>query len=97
MAMMSYKPRISNATIVGITQIDGEHGVYVVDIIFDGVPQVIHVELEGSKTSFKVRERIFAEYRVRCPDLRWFPRLMRAWHRGERCELPVNLATVPFR
>lgn len=54
--------QVRDAIATDITQIVGEPGVYAVRILFDGEPAVFHVELEGKRTSFKVREHIYHEY-----------------------------------
>jgi hypothetical protein len=84
------------AIVSGIAPVAGQRGEYVVNVIFDGAPEVFHVELEGPKTSFKVQEHKYYEYCMRCRSLKGLVALMRKWHRGERPELPVDLATVDF-
>jgi len=84
------------AIVAAISPIEGEPGAYVVDMFFDGVPEVFHIDLEGQKTSFKVRERSFYAYQQRCPTLKGLYALMREWHRGEQRALPVDLAGVDF-
>jgi hypothetical protein len=86
--------RVRHAIVTGIDEVEGEPGVYVVNILFDGVAEVFHIELEGLETSFKVREKIYSRYSWRCLALKGFVPLMRQWHRGERRELPVDLAEV---
>jgi hypothetical protein len=85
---------VREAICTGITQVDGEPGVYVVNIVFSGVPEVFHIKLNDARISFKVRERVFSRYYVRCHALKGIVPLMRQWHRGERRELPVDLAEV---
>jgi hypothetical protein len=85
---------IHDAICTGIEQVEGEPGVYVVNILFDGVSEVFHIELEGLDTSFKVREGVYYKYTMRCYSLKGLTPLMRQWHRGERRELPVDLAEV---
>jgi hypothetical protein len=84
------------AIVTEIVTVKGEPGVYAVRMLFDGVPEVFHIELEGKKTSFKVREHSFYVYQKQCPTLKGLYALMRKWHRGERRELPVDLAGVDF-
>ena len=86
--------QVRKAIATEITQLEGEPGVYVVNILFDGTPEVFHVELEGLKSSFNVRERTYFGYRMRTLSLKGLIPLMREWHRGERRELPVDLAHV---
>jgi hypothetical protein len=82
---------------IGITPVEGEPGTYVVNILFDGSPEVFHIELEGpTRSSFNVREKIFDDCCMRSPTLKGIFALMRKWHRGERFELPVDLANVDF-
>ena len=85
---------VRDAIVTGIEEAAGEHGVYVVSILFDGAPEVFHIELEGARTSFKVREGVFYKYNIRCRNLKGLIPLMRQWHRGERRALPVDLAEV---
>jgi hypothetical protein len=85
---------VHEAICTGITQVEGEPGVYIVNILFDGTPEVFHIELEGLRTSFNVREGIFYKYTMRCYPMKGLIPLMRQWHRGERRELPVDLAEV---
>jgi hypothetical protein len=86
--------RIRSAIVTGIAQIDGEPGVYAVNILLDGVAELFHIELEGLKSSFNVRENIYYKYSMRCFNLKGLVPLMREWHSGERRELPVDLADV---
>lgn len=85
---------IRSAVCTGIMQIEGKLGAYAVSILFDGTPEVFHIELDGPETSFKAMERVYGEYRTRCYPLKGLIPLMRQWHRGERRELPVDLAEV---
>jgi hypothetical protein len=88
---------VRSAIVSGIQAADGEPGVYVVHALFDGTPEVFHIELEGpTKSSFHVREHSYHVYRRRCPTMKGIVPLMRKWHRGERLELPVDLANVHF-
>jgi hypothetical protein len=88
---------IRSAIATGITLVEGERGVYVVNVLLDGAPEVFHIELEGpTKSSFHVREHSFGKYIMYCFPLKGIIALMRKWHRGERPELPVDLATVDF-
>jgi hypothetical protein len=93
---MKFPPEleIREAICTGITQVEGEPGVYVVNVLFDGVPETFHIELEGKETSFKARESAYYGYTMRCYNLKGLGPLMRQWHRGERRELPVDLAEV---
>jgi hypothetical protein len=59
------------------------------------LPETIE-EMAPTKASFRVRERIFDKYIMRIHPLQAIIPLMRKWHRGERPELPVDLATVDF-
>jgi hypothetical protein len=86
--------RVRHAIVTGIDEVEGEPGVYVVNILFDGVAEVFHIELEGLKSTFNVREDIYYKYKMRCFNMRGLVPLMREWHSGERRELPVDLAEV---
>lgn len=89
--------RIHDAIVTGITEVVGERGVYAVDIRLDGVDERFHIELEGRKSTFNVREDIYYKYSIRCFNLKGLVPLMREWHSGERRDLPVNLAEVEWR
>jgi hypothetical protein len=87
---------VHSAIATSVTPVDGEPGVYVVEVLFDGTPEVFHIELEGLKSSFIVRERSYYQYCLRSPTLKGIVALMRKWHRGEHRALPVDLADVDF-
>jgi len=87
---------VHSAIVTEVTPVEGEPGVYVVNILFDGAREVFHIELEGSKSSFKVREHSYYQYCLRSPTLKGIVALMREWHRGEQRALPVDLAGVDF-
>ncbi len=85
---------VREAICTGISQLEGEPGVYVVNILFDGAPAIFHIELDGERTSYNVREKIYYKYTMYCRNLKGLIPLLRQWHRGERRELPVDLAEV---
>ena len=85
---------IHDAICTEITQVAGERGAYIVNILFDGIPEVFHIELDRPDTSFKVTEKIYGTYKMRCYPLKGLIPLMRQWHRGERRELPVDPGEV---
>jgi hypothetical protein len=88
---------IHSAIATEITLIEGVSGAYAVHVLLDGTPEVFHIELEGpSRSSFHVREKSFSRYTTRCGALKGIIALMRKWHRGERFELPIDLAKVDF-
>lgn len=87
---------INKAICTGIEQPEGEPGVYVVSILFDGSPEIFHIELEGQRSSYNVREKIYYKYVMRSVSLKGLVALMREWHRGKRRALPVDLADVDF-
>ena len=89
--------KIHDAIVTEIAEVDGERGVYAVDVLLDGVYQRFHVELEGLKSTFNVREDIYYKYTIRCFNLKGLVPLMREWHSGERRDLPVDLAEVDWR
>jgi hypothetical protein len=88
---------IREAIVTRITPVEGERGLYRVDIEFDGKPEVFHIELEGAKSSFIVRERVYYKYCMRSMTLKGIVPLMRQWHRGEYRSLPVELGDVGWR
>ncbi len=88
--------RIQHAVVVAIRQVECEHGVYTVNVLLDGVPEVFHVELGGGIDTFRVRERTYFGYKIRCLSMTRLAPLMRKWHSGERSELPVDLADVDW-
>src|SRR5689334_5913898 len=87
---------VRSAIATAVTSVEHEAGVYVVEILFDGVREVFHIELEGKASSFNVREGSYYKYCQRCPDLKGIVALMRQIHRGERFDFPVDLAHVDF-
>jgi len=87
---------VHEAIVTGIAPVEGEPGVYVVDVLFDGIHEVFHIELDGLKSSFNVQEDIYYRYCLRSPTLKGIVALMRQWHRGEYRDLPVNLVDVDF-
>lgn len=88
---------VHSAIATEVTPEQGLPGAYVVRVLFDGTPEVFHIELDGpSKSDFHVRERSFSSYSMRCGALKGIVALMRRWHRGERFELPIDLAKVDF-
>ncbi len=88
---------VREAICTGITRVEGEHGLYVVNILFDGFPETFHIELDSERSSYNVREKVYYKYTMYCRSLKGLIPLMRQWHRGERRELPVDLAEVGWK
>jgi hypothetical protein len=85
-----------------IEQEGGEPGVYRVDFVFDGVPEVFIIIINGPDRFFAVRDwnrwRRFEDYAARAPAMKAISILMQFWHKGQRPRFPVNLADfVPTR
>ncbi len=85
---------IHKAICTEIAQAECDCRTYTVSILFDGIPEVFHIEMDGPETSFRVMEKVYGTYRMRCYPLKGLIPLMRQWHRGERRGLPVDLAEV---
>lgn len=87
---------VRSAIATSVAPVDCEPGVYRVEVMLDGVREVFHIELEGEKSSFTVRERSFGQYCLRSPTLKGIIALMREWHSGHHRDLPADLADVDF-
>ena len=89
---------VREAIVSAIEQENGEPGVYRVEMVFDGAREVFIIEIDRPDRFFAVRGvdrwRIFEDYASRCYAMKAISVLMGQWHRGQRRELPVNLASV---
>lgn len=89
---------VRKVIVTAIEQLEGEPGVYRVEMEFDGVHESFVIEIDRPRQFFAVRGRdrwwLFEDYASRSLSMKAISVLMGTWHRGQRRTLPVDLADV---